>query len=243
MPGGQLLLDSPAPGEALPRINAQGRRHPSRPKNGPILCRESLHAVEREGVRYLVSENYSYKSEAYYTILLHEIQGEKVAPGTRAILDAFVVPVCLERARSEGMPVAEYAISQSCIQAPAVIYGLNYFSCTSHFEVLQEDESARELVRHVTNNGKYPFCSQRLEDGEGIRRAVSIFGNVSSPDPAMAEMAGRVWEAFCIPLVEIICLDGPSGLRLSSLCPVRYSRLAPAEKELLSAYLSGQVFL
>ncbi|OPX73042.1 MAG: hypothetical protein A4E40_01495 [Methanoregulaceae archaeon PtaU1.Bin059] len=243
MPEGQLLLEPPAPGEALPRANAQGRRDPSRAKSGLALCRESLHTVVREGVMYLVSENYSYKSEAYYSILMHETQGEKVAPGTRAILDAFVVPVCLERARMEGIPVAEYAISQSCIQAPAVIYGLNYFACTSHFEVLREDESARELIRHVTNNGKYPFCSQRLEDGATIRRAVSIFGNVSSPDPAMAGMAAGIWEAFWIPLVEIICLDGPSGLRLSSLCPVRYSRLAPAEKELLSAYLSGQVFL
>lgn len=243
MPEGQLLLESPAPNEALPRVNAQGKRNAPRAKSGPVLSRESIHTVEREGVVHLVSENYSYKSEAYYSVLLHETQGERVAPGTRAILDAFVVPVCLERARMEGIPVAEYAISQSCIPAPAVIYGLNYFACTSHFEMLCDDESARELVRHVTNNGKYPFCSQRLEAGARIERAVSIFGNVSSPDPAMAGMAAGVWESFRIPLVEIICLDGPCGLRLSSLCPVRYSKMAPAEKELLSAYLSGQVFL
>jgi hypothetical protein len=243
MPDGQLLLEPPAPGEAITRVSGPARRHALRAKSGPVLSRGSIHSVERDGVVHLVSENYSYKSEAYYAILMQETQGRRVEPGTKAILDAFVVPVCLERARMDGIPVADYAISQSCIPAPAVIYGLNYFACTSHFEVLCDDESARELVRHVTNNGKYPFCSQRLEAGARIERAVSIFGNVSSTDPAMAGMAAGVWDSFCIPLVEIICIDGPCGLRLSSLCPVRYSRLAPAERDLLSAYLSGQVFL
>ena len=243
MPQGQLVSEPLLPGESLSSVQVQARRPILRAKSGPALSRESIHTVERDGTSYLVSENYSYKSEAYYAILMQETQGLRVEPGTKAILDAFVVPICLERARMDGIPVAEYSISQSCIPAPAVIYGLNYFACTSHFEVLGQDDSARELVRHVTNNGKYPFCSQRLDAGARIERAVSIFGNVCCNDPALAEMAAGVWESFRIPLVEIVSIRGPGGLRLSSICPVRYSRLTPAEKELLSLYLSGQVFL
>jgi hypothetical protein len=192
---------------------------------------------------YLVAENYSYKSEAYYSILAREIGGQRVAPGTVSILDAFVVPICLERAHLEGIRVAEYSISQSCIPVPAVIYGLNYFACTSHFEVLQDDSQAREMVRHVTNSGKYPFCSQRIDQGTKIERTISIFGRVASHDQGMGDMAAQVWECFRIPLVEIVCLSSSEGLFLSSLCPVRYSHLSKVEKAILKACLSGQEFL
>lgn len=212
-------------------------------KRDSSLSRDSIHLVERDGMVHLVSENYSYKSEAYYSILTREIQGQRVAPDTRSILDAFVVPICLERARLEGIPVAEYTISQSCTPAPAVIYGLNYFACTSHFEVLREDKSAQDMVRHVTNNGKYPFCSQRLEPGTRIERATSLFGRVTGSDPGMADMAARVWQCFRIPLVELVCLSGPGGLCLSSLCPVRYSHLRKDEREILTAFIQGQGFL
>jgi len=235
-----LILEPPPSADLLSsaHVQAQGKRD-----HATSLSRDSIHVVDRDGMVYLVSENYSYKSEAYYSILSMEIKGQRVAPDTRSILDAFIVPICLERARLEKIPVAEYAISQSCIPAPAVIYGLNYFACTSHFEVLHEDDQARERVRHVTNNGKYPFCSQRMGEGSRIERAVSIFGRVACTDQGMTDMATLVWECFRIPLVEIICLSGAGSFRLSSLCPVRYSHLSKAEKGLMRACISGQEFL
>lgn len=224
---------SPAPGQACRRTG----------ERAPALARDSIHPVVRDGTLYLVSENYSYRSEAYYTILAREIQGRRVAPDTGSILDAFVVPICLERARLAGIPVADYAISQSCIHVPSVVYGLNYFACTSHFDVLADDGRAREVVRHVTNNGKYPFCSQPIGKGVRIERAASIFGRAVSGDPGMADMASWVWECFRIPLVELVCLSGTGGLFLSSLCPVRYTHLPKAEKAILRACIAGQEFL
>lgn len=243
MPQGILIPEAQPSPDLFTGVPSQWRA--SREKGDPstALSKDSIHMAERDGTIYLVSENYSYKSEAYYSILEREIRGQRVAPDSSSILDAFVVPICLERAHSCGIPVADYAISQSCIPVPAVIYGLNYFACTSHFEVLQENAHEREMIRHVTNNGKYPFCSQRLDEGVRIERKTSIFGMVASPGKGMADMAGRIWECFRIPLVEIVCLSGPDGLRLSSLCPVRYSHLPKVEKAILRACLSGQEFL
>lgn len=241
MPQGQLALDMvPSPGHL---VSGQVARPQARVKRDTALQRDRIHVVERGGVVHLVAENYSYKSEAYYTILAREMEGQRVAPSTCAILDAFVVPICLERARLEGIPVAEYAISQSCTSAPAIIYGLNYFACTSHFEVLREDMPTKEVIRHVTNNGKYPFCSQRLGPGTRVERAISVFGRVDSCDPRMVDLASRVWACFRIPLVELVCLSGEDGLCLSSLCPVRYSHLRAGERDILTAYLHGQGFL
>ncbi len=241
MPQGTLIPESQVSPSIITGIPSQGRAEQG--DHGTTLSRDSIHTVERDGLMYLISENYSYKSEAYYTILEREIRGKRIIPTTSSILDAFVVPICLERAHLEGIPVAEYSISQSCIPVPAVIYGLNYFACTSHFEVLQDDAREREMIRHVTNNGKYPFCAQRLDDGVRISRGISIFGKMADQDKALADIAAQVWECFRIPLVEIICLSGPAGSRLSSLCPVRYSHLSKVEKAILKAFLSGQEFL
>lgn len=241
MPQGTLFPKSLLSPTILSGIPSQGG--PDQEDQGTTLSRESIHTVERDGLVYLVSENYSYKSEAYYSILEREILGQRIIPSTSSILDAFVVPICLERAHHEGIPVADYSISQSCIPVPAVIFGLNYFACTSHFEVLQEDAREREMIRHVTNNGKYPFCAQRLDEGVRIARTVSIFGRVACQNPALADISARVWECFRIPLVEIICLSAPAGTCLSALCPVRYSHLSKVEKAILKAFLSRQEFL
>lgn len=212
-------------------------------RRGFHLARDRVYTTCYGGYTTFVSENYSYKSETYYAILARELAGEAVAPDTRSMLDAFVVPVCLERARHCGIPVAEYTIMHSCAPAPAIVYGLNYFACTSHFEVLTGDMRDREKVRHVTNGGKYPCCSQPVSPEMAVTRAVSVFGKVITPVPGMQEMADCVWNCFRIPLVELVCLSGPGGPVLSSLCPVRYSRLQPAERRLLKACICGQVFL
>ena len=60
----------------------------------------------------MISEDYSYKTEPYYTILHHELDGKIVSPTSSAVLDAFVVPICLERPKSAGIPVCEWGISQ-----------------------------------------------------------------------------------------------------------------------------------
>ena len=76
-----------------------------------------------------------------------------------------MVPMCLERAKLPGIPVAEWGISQGFVPLPAIIYGLNYFATSADFFLVTDGEKAKEVIAHVTNKGKYPFCYQKIPPG------------------------------------------------------------------------------
>ncbi|HUU75672.1 MAG TPA: hypothetical protein VMW63_06235 [Methanoregulaceae archaeon] len=208
-----------------------------------VLSRDSIHLVEREKTVHVISEEYYYKTESYYTILSHEMRNIPVAPGSSAVLDAYVVPLCLERARLNGIPVADCIISHSCAQYPAVLYGLNYFASSSEYKMVKDGASGKETIRHITNNGKYPFCYQPLSDGENVERHVSIFGKSYSGDEDVEDLARSLYNVFRIPLVTMVCIRGDENLLLSSLAPTRYSSMSNTEKSLLREYIAQQEFL
>jgi hypothetical protein len=207
------------------------------------LFRDSLHSVERDGITHVISEDYSYKSEPYYTILNFELMGKKVWPSSSAVLDAYVVPMCLERARLGGIPVCDWEISQGYVPLPAIIYGLNYFATSADFAVVRDGEKAKEVTAHVTNKGKYPFCYQKIPMDATIHSCVSIFGRTEDTCSAIAGLSRTVYETFRIPLVTMVFVRTGGSCLLSSLAPTRFSRISGSEKALLSAYLAHQEFL
>jgi hypothetical protein len=210
----------------------------------PRLQSGTTYLVQRDGKIHVVAEDYGYKTGSYYTILSRELSGEPVEPDSRSVIDAAVVPVCLEKAARSGIPVAECIISQSCTASlPAVLYGLNYFSCSSEFAVIRSQENEKDVIRHITNNGKYPFCYQPLERDAEILRIASIFGRTQHTEPAIRETAEKLYNEFRIPLMTMVFIHDAGGYLLSSLTPTRYSSLSPAEKSLLCAYVTNQEFL
>ncbi len=148
--------------QGLPGRKISGRSNPRREQ---AILKDSLYILRRDDTYHIVSENYSYKTETYYSILSRELEGKKVRPSSRAVLDAYVVPICLERAKQGGIPVCEWGISQGYVPLPSVLYGLNYFATTSDYFVVHDNEKAKEVIKHITNIGKYPFCYQKLDDG------------------------------------------------------------------------------
>ncbi|MGB7788766.1 hypothetical protein [Methanoregula sp.] len=239
----------PHPQDSLPGKNHNGPA-PARKtgiraaaKREPCLVREALFTVSRDHVLHIVSEQYFYKTEPYYTILRHEMEGKTVLPSSSAVLDASVVPICLERAHMEGIPVCEWGISQGYVPLPSILYGLNYFANTSDYSVVRDNETAKEIVKHITNKGKYPFCYQELKDGATIESCVSIFGNTTGTCDSTAEIARKIYGIFAIPLVTLVLVRYGDRCLLSSLAPTKYSQLTPAERALLAAYLQHQEFL
>ncbi|MGA2913164.1 MAG: RimK-like ATPgrasp N-terminal domain-containing protein [Methanoregula sp.] len=217
-------------------VKANGRREQN-------VIKDSLHIIRRNDVYHIISENYSYKTETYYSILCHELEGKPVRPSTSAILDAYVVPICLERAKLGGIPTCEWGISQGYVPLPAILYGLNYFSTTSDFFVVHDNNEAKEVIKHITNIGKYPFCYQKLGDGATIHSCVGIFGKTSTSCSPITRLAEKVYEHFSIPLVTMVLVKTGEQYMLSSLAPTRYSQLSTDERTLLAAYLSNQEFL
>lgn len=207
------------------------------------LLRDSLHILERDGIWHVISEDYSYKTEPYYTILDYELRGKNVRPTSTAVLDAYVVPICLERAKLAGIPVAEWGISQGFVPLPAIIYGLNYFATSADFVLIRDGEKAKEVIAHVTNKGKYPFCYQKIPTDATVHSCVSIFGRTADSCAAITGLAQKIYQIFSIPLVTMVFVKSEDEYHLSSLSPTKYTRITNNERALLTAYLAHQEFL
>lgn len=210
-----------------------------REKRDRFLRQDEIVTLNLEDRTHVVSENHFYKSEGYYTLVRNEINGINTLPRSADVIDAYIVPICLEKAKLAGIDVCDWEVSYSFVMAPCLIYGLNYFATPGEFTVAREAEKAREIIRHVTNSGKYPFCYQPLRAGEDVRTATAVFGKTAEvKDAALAELAQKVYDEFRIPLVSIIYIASGERCKLSSLGPVRYTRLTNDEKKLLGGYLN-----
>lgn len=207
------------------------------------LISGTLYTVRRGGYLHIVSEQYGYKTDPYYAILSAELRGEQVRPESRSVLEAYVVPLCLLRASRAGVPVADCSIAQGCIRFPAILYGLNYFSCPSGYSVMRDPEAAPELIRHITHQGKYPYCYQPLSPHDEVIEVPAVFGRARSGSGAVRDCAERVYSEFGIPLMTLILIRNGEEVRLSAIAPARYPALPAQERSLLRSYLSGQVFL
>lgn len=225
---------------ALPFRKPAGKSNGKREQG---ILKDSLFFLRQGDIYHIISENYSYKTETYYSILFHELEGKHVRPSSSAILDAYVVPLCLERAKRGGIPVCDWGISQGHVPLPAILYGLNYFATTSDFFVVGDNAKAKEVIKHITNIGKYPFCYQKLDEGDTIHSCIGIFGKTATPCTRISYLAEKVYEHFLIPLVTMVFVKNGEEYRLSSLAPTKYSQLSGEERTLLSAYLTHQEFL
>jgi hypothetical protein len=212
-------------------------------KNHALLQKDAQYIIRHDEIYSVVSENYAYKTNSYYTILKMEMEGKPVRPSTSTAIDAFVVPICLERAKRAGILVCEWGISQAYVPLPAIIYGLNYFATCADFFAVNDSGKAKEAVRHITNNGKYPFCYQKLDENAEICTFTSIFGKTTGSGDAVSDTAKRIYDLFSIPLVRMAFMKTGGHYQLSSLSPVRYSHLLEGERALLEAYISRQEFL
>jgi hypothetical protein len=210
-------------------------------KKDRFLKEDSIFTVSMDDSMHIVSENHFYKSEAYYTVVRNEMSGINTVPSSGQVIEAYVVPICLEKAKLSGIEVSDWEISYQYASTPCVIYGLNYFSTPSEYFVVQGEETAKDVIKHVTNKGKYPFCYQKLAEGANIVAVTSVFGNVvENDDPDVARMITEVYRLFKIPLFSAILIELDGKFSLSSLGPVRYSKLTRREKHLLGEYLQSR---
>ena len=241
VPGSAIFIKEPSTLEcALPFRKTVGKSNAKREQG---ILKDSVFLIRHGEMNHVISENYSYKTETYYSILRHELEGKPVRPSSSAILDAYIVPLCLERAKRGGIPACEWGISQGYVPLPAILYGLNYYATTSDFFVVDDNAKAKGVIKHITNIGKYPFCYQKLDEGATIHSCIGIFGKTANPCTRISQMAEKVYEQFSIPLVTMVFVKSGEQYMLSSLAPTKYSQLSGEERTLLSAYLTHQEFL
>jgi len=200
-----------------------------------------MYTLKEDNSRYIINESYFYKTEPYYTIVKNEHEGIKTEPSSADVLDAYVVPICLEKAKLAGIPIADWVISYQYVSLPAVVYGLNYFSTPSDHFVVKDLEEAKRVIKHVTNHGKYPFCYQKVSESSAVASCVSIFGKTINCCEGVSSLAEKVYDTFRIPLVDMVMIKEGSKYKLSALAPVKYSKLSKEESELLQNLLDRRV--
>ncbi len=200
-----------------------------------------MYVLKEDDSQYIVNESYFYKTEPYYTIVRNENDGIETIPSSSDVLDAYIVPICLEKAKQAGIPVCEWIISNVYVSLPAIVYGLNYFSTPSDHFLVSDLEEAKQIIKHVTNRGRYPFCYQKISEKAAVVKCVSIFGKSVNCCEKARDLAEKIYEVFRLPLVEMVMVKDEAGCRLSSLSPVKYSQLSKDETEMLQDLLDKRV--
>jgi hypothetical protein len=203
--------------------------------------KDIMYTLKEDNSQYIINESYFYKTEPYYTIVKNEYEGIKTVPSSSDVLDAYIVPICLEKAKLADIPVCDWVISYQYISLPAVVYGLNYFSTPSDHFLVKDIAEAKKVIKHVTNHGKYPFCYQKIAEGATVVKCVSIFGKTINCCQSVAGLADRIYQTFRMPLVEIMLVKDEGGYHLSSLAPIKYSQLSKEETEMLQNLLDMRV--
>lgn len=200
-----------------------------------------MYVLKENDSQYIVNESYFYKTEPYYTIVRNENDGIRTIPSSNDVLDAYIVPICLEKAKLAGIPVCEWIISNVYVSLPAIVYGLNYFSTPSDHFLVSDLEQAKQIIKHVTNRGRYPFCYQKISERSAVVKCVSIFGKSINCCEKARDLAEKIYEVFRLPLVEMVMVKDEADCRLSSLSPVKYSQLSKDETEMLQDLLDKRV--
>jgi hypothetical protein len=202
-----------------------------------IIRRDAIHLKTEDAFTYVVSENYFYKTESYYNIVRNEVLGRNIVPSSSEVIEAYVVPVCLTKAKRAGIPTCDWEISYAYAPVPSIVYGLNYFSDPAEYLVLNTEEAASDVIKHITNKLKYPFCYQKITESSTVVPTISIFGKTTHTDEKIARITEDVYRTFRVPLVAIILVCSEGEYRLSALTPIRYSKLSRQDKRILEAML------
>lgn len=205
------------------------------------LKKNLMYTLDENDSQYIINESYFYKTEPYYTIVKNEHEGIRTIPSSSDVLDAYIVPLCIEKAKLAGIPVCDWVISYQYVSLPAIVYGLNYFSTPEDHFVVSDIGEASRVIKHVTNRGKYPFCYQKIKDAASVTKCVSIFGKTINCCGKVTDIAKKIYEVFRLPLVEIVLVKDGEGYHLSSLAPVKYSQLSKEETEILQNLLDTRV--
>src|SRR5690606_41242740 len=108
-----------------------------------------------------LSGDYTYLTSGYYASLDAELAGLSVLPTTADALDAYVVPIAMEKARAAGIPVPPCVVVTDRFPPPPLLaYPVNPFS--SRGELRPAAEAVEGRREGLPSTGKYAVLVQQL---------------------------------------------------------------------------------
>ncbi len=171
--------------------------------------------------------DYRYLKQGYYASQDHEHGTNGIHPTCQEIMDGYVMPLFLEKARRANLPIPGYYISNGYFEPPVIVDTINPFM--SRHSIVMKAAAQERVAKSLTRNFTYAVCCQELPLHARVGYFRAILG--WSPIPRFRSLAGLVWETFRIPLarVRVIILDDGQAL-LSGLQPLPYDKLSERER-------------
>lgn len=178
--------------------------------------------------------SYEYMSEGYYACQDAELEGRDAMPTCADALDAYVVPVALEKAAKAGVPVPEWLLTSEYFPVPAVCYGVNPFS--RKYAVVRDETSREREARRLTWNHKYTICCQRITASTEVVEFRMVCGKTEQTE--FADWAERMFAIFRIPVATVRLLRN-GRLEFSALEILPYKFLTPTERAWARSFARG----
>jgi RimK-like ATPgrasp N-terminal domain len=173
----------------------------------------------------------------YYDSLDAELSKLEVIPSTQEALDAYVVPIAMEKAKLNGLAVPQYEIIIDKLPPPPMMaYPVNPFF--SKGELITEKENLEQRRKALSMTGKYAVLCQKLVGDYRVDVVRCIMGKTLND--AYEDFAKEVFRIFRIPLMRIRVIVVAKEYQLSAIETLPYDDLTLNEKKLLSEMGSWQ---
>jgi hypothetical protein len=171
--------------------------------------------------------DYRYLKLGYYASQDFETGTNGIHPTCQEIMDGYVMPLFLEKARRAEVPIPNYYISNGYFEPPVIVDTINPFM--SRHSIVMKASAQERVAKSLTRNFTYAISCQELPPGARVGYFRSVLG--WSPNPRFRALAQSVWEVFRIPLarVRVIVVDNSQAL-LSGLQPLPFERLSERER-------------
>lgn len=178
--------------------------------------------------------DYDYLDHAYYVSQEYENRGAHILPTCKEMLDAYIPPIFLEKARRTNISVPEYYISNGYFEPPVIVDPINPFMLKSR--VVLKPGREKSIAKSMTRNYTYAICCQKLDAGDEVVKFRSVLGWCTNPE--FRPLSKFVLEVFHVPLATVRVVIKKNGVKLlSDISPLEFNDLRATEFE----YLEGKI--
>ncbi len=192
----------------------------------PVAKGMRIGYLNREDCLVNLSGDYRYLKLGYYASQDFERGTNGIHPTCQEIMDGYVMPLFLEKARRANVPVPNYYISNGYFEPPVIVDTINPFM--SRHSIVNKAAAQERVAKSLTRNFTYAICCQELPHGARVGHFRAVLG--WSPNPRLRPVAQSVWDVFRMPLARVrVIIVGDQAL-LSGLQPLPYEKLSERER-------------
>lgn len=171
--------------------------------------------------------DYTYLSAGYYASLDAELRGERMLPTPEEALDAYVVPILLEKARQANMAVPTATIVTDRFPAPPFLaWPINPFSTKG--ELILDAATLEARRGGLTYAGKYAVACQRLPADHRLDTVRVTLGTCDVPE--LADLASEAFRVLRLPLMRLRVIVSAEAYLLAAVGPLPFEELTADER-------------